>query len=152
MQHDDHSPKPEKLSESIRTNQSRVIAEGLDAAQCRLLLASLVQERFINCIGTPSREEVVNPKPAQSGVLQALGGFLQGGLMDNMMIELTTDIVAMRDNTTRFDVSILTVPVEGFPGISEAVVAQVYPSEPTTGKGMVQSDFIKLIDAITTHR
>ena len=46
-----------------------LIAEGLNAAQLKQLLIGLKTSGRINGIGTPSREEVVNPRPDRKSVV-----------------------------------------------------------------------------------
>ena len=133
------SPKKEtgRVGKSTGSPQSKgptteLVAEGLDASQIKQLLTQLKSTGKINGIGTPSREEMVNPQSVGAGA-RALGGFFQGGPMDSIMVDMTTQLISERDNTDRFDISITRMPMgENSMGIQEAAIAQVYPSDAKT--------------------
>ena len=85
--------------------------------------------------------------------MHALGGFLPGGAMNDMLIDMTTEIITMRDGAKLFDVTLLTVPIAGIPQVPVAVVAQVYPGDPSnSATGMEDGNFSQLIDAITNSK
>jgi hypothetical protein len=111
-----------------------LIAEGLNAEQVKQVLNLLKASGKINGIGTPSRDEIISPKSSVGGALTALGGLFQGGPMDRMLVDMTTEILQRRDdNNGKFDISITRIPLAGSPmGISEAAIAQVYPSDSKT--------------------
>jgi len=111
-----------------------LIAEGLNAEQVKQVLNRLKASGKINGIGTPSRDEIISPESTVGGALTALGALFQGGPMDQMFVDMTTEILQSRDgNDGKFDISITRIPLGGSPmGISEAAIAQVYPSDSKT--------------------
>ena len=107
---------------------TNILAEGLSPEQTTQLLNALIMRGKINAIGTPSREEMITPNKMQRDGLQALGGLLQGGEADRMMIELSIALVTSSDTSNgRCDVALTRMPMETNPlGLGEICVAQVY--------------------------
>jgi hypothetical protein len=137
--------------EAIRARSgTHILAEGMSREQTSQLLAALIHAGKINGIGTPSRDEIINPKETGNGGLSALGGLLQGGDFDQMMIEMSIALVTSRGsgNSGRCDIALTRMPMAGNSlGVNEICVAQVYEAS-EAGQPMVEDVFQAVLSQV----
>jgi hypothetical protein len=124
---------------------SEHVGQRLSSSQTLELLTLLQEKGVVQGIGTPSRDEVLNPPSHSSNGLVALGGLFSGSAMDSLLVQMSVEIVAQVSNSELFDVSIRQVKMAPGSGFDTLSIAQVYPSAPSGGPVTTVEDFQRLL-------